>query len=99
MDTKALVIQEVEWGGMHLGIETYHEKVDLAPFLTGLPDNKCSLRHWGYMVKGSMRVKYNDHEEVVNAGDAYYLAPGRARANSWSLLSIFPFFCVHVDDE
>jgi hypothetical protein len=76
LNTKALVIREVEWGGMHLGIETYHEKVDLAPFLTGLPDNRCSSPHWGYMVKGSMLVRYKDREEVVSAGDAYYLAPG-----------------------
>ncbi len=76
MDTKALVIREVEWGGMHLGIETYNERVDLAPFLKGLPDDRCQSEHWGYMVKGSMLVKYNDGEEVVMAGDAYYLKPG-----------------------
>ena len=23
-----------------------------------------------------MRVKYSDHEEVITAGEAYYLAPG-----------------------
>ncbi len=76
LDTKTLVIREVEWGGMHLGIETYNEKVDLAPFLKGLPDNCCQSPHWGYMVKGSMLVKYKDGEEVINGGDAYYLPPG-----------------------
>ena len=25
-----------------------------------------------------MRVRYADREEVVNAGDAYYMAPGHA---------------------
>lgn len=76
MDTNALVIREAEWGGMHLGIETYNEKVDLAPFLKGLPDNRCQSPHWGYMVKGSMIVKYKDGEEIITAGDAYYLKPG-----------------------
>ncbi len=28
------------------------------------------------MLKGKMRVKYADHEEVITAGEAYYLAPG-----------------------
>jgi hypothetical protein len=76
METSGLVIQEAVWGGMHLGIETYIEKTDLAPFLKGLPDDSCQSPHWGYMVKGSMLVKYKDCEEVINAGDAYYLPPG-----------------------
>ena len=76
IETSGLVIQETEWGGMHLGIETYKEKIDLAPLLNGLPDNSCQSPHWGYMVKGSMLVKYKDSEEIINAGDAYYLPPG-----------------------
>lgn len=76
MQTGGLEIQEAVWGRMHLGIETYKEETDLAPFLKGLPDNRCQSPHWGYMIKGSMQVKYKDSEEVVNAGDAYYLPPG-----------------------
>lgn len=76
MDTGGLAIQEAKWGDMHLGIETYNEKIDLTPFFKGLPNDRCQSPHWGYMVKGSMRVKYEDNEEVINAGDAYYLPPG-----------------------
>jgi hypothetical protein len=76
METSGLVIQETEWGIMHLGIETYKERTDLAPLLKGLPDNSCQSPHWGYMVKGSMLVKYKDGEEIIQAGDAYYLPPG-----------------------
>ena len=76
VNTKALTIQEAIWGEMHLGIETYHEHLDLAPLLKGLPDDQCQSPHWGYMVKGSMHVKYIDHEETISAGDAYYLPPG-----------------------
>ena len=75
METSGLDIQEAVWGGMHLGIETYKEKVDLEPLLKGLPADSCQSPHWGYMVKGSMLVKYKDCEEVINAGDAYYLPP------------------------
>jgi quercetin dioxygenase-like cupin family protein len=32
--------------------------------------------HWGYVFKGSFRVKYRDHEEVFNAGDVYYMEAG-----------------------
>jgi hypothetical protein len=76
VNTKALTIQEAIWGDMHLGIETYHEQLDLAPLLKGLPEDQCQSPHWGYMVKGSMHVKYTDHEETISAGDAYYLPPG-----------------------
>jgi hypothetical protein len=76
METNGLVIQEIEWGGMHLGIEKYNERIDLAPLLKGLPDDSCQSPHWGYMVKGSMWVIYKEDEEVIKAGDAYYLPPG-----------------------
>jgi hypothetical protein len=36
----------------------------------------CECPHWGYLLKGRMRVKYADHEEVITAEEAYYLAPG-----------------------
>ncbi len=43
----------------------------------GLPGDACQCPHWGYLFKGSFRVRYTDgHVETVRAGDAYYLAPG-----------------------
>lgn len=36
----------------------------------------CSAPHWGYVVRGVLRVAYPDHDEVISAGDAYYVAPG-----------------------
>lgn len=43
----------------------------------GLPDDACQCPHWGYLFKGSFRVRYTDgHVETVREGDAYYLAPG-----------------------
>jgi len=76
MESKELVIQEAEWGDMHVGYETYNEFTDLGPLLEGLPDNRCQSAHWGYVIKGRMLIKYKDHEETISAGDAYYLPPG-----------------------
>lgn len=76
LESDEIVIQEAEWGNMHVGYETYNEFSDIGPFLKGLPDDRCQSPHWGYVIKGRMQIKYKDHEEVVNAGDAYYLAPG-----------------------
>ena len=44
----------------------------------GLPNDKCQCPRWGYVIKGQMRVRYEEGEEVVSAGEAYYLPPGHA---------------------
>ena len=53
---------------------------DLAPMLSGLPGGRCSCPHWGYVIKGRMIVRYADHEEVCETGDAFYMPPGHAPA-------------------
>lgn len=43
----------------------------------GLPDGACQSPHWGYLFKGSFRLRYTDGSEaVVRAGEAYYAPPG-----------------------
>lgn len=78
LEVPEVVIQEIEWGDMHIGFETYHQPFDIAPLLKGLPDDRCQCPHWGYVISGEMRVRYAGREEVVKAGEAYYLAPGHA---------------------
>jgi hypothetical protein len=75
VEADEVTIRETVWGDMHVDFETYHKAMDLAPLLKGLPDDRCQCPHWGFVLKGRMRVKYRDHEEVMNAGDAYYMAP------------------------
>ena len=54
------------------------ESHDLAPMLKALPGGSCSCPHWGYVLKGRVIVRYDDHEEVLEAGDAFYMPPGHA---------------------
>ncbi len=68
--------RETEWGNMNIAYETWPAGMDATPLFKGLPDDRCQCPHWGYLLKGRIRIKYNDHEEVINAGDLYYLAPG-----------------------
>ena len=43
----------------------------------GLPDDACQSPHWGYLFKGKFKATYTDgSEDVVSAGEAYYLRPG-----------------------
>ncbi len=64
------------WGGMAVAYNRM-SSVDSRPMLKGLPDDCCPAPHWGYIIKGSMLVKYQDGgEEIVTAGDVFYMPAG-----------------------
>ena len=69
-------IRDVEWGNINVSLESFPAGMETAPIFKGLPDDRCQCPHWGYLIQGRMRVLYKDHEEVVESGEAYYLAPG-----------------------
>lgn len=62
--------------GYTAAFETYTVETDLAPYLKGLPDDRCQCAHWGLVLKGSVTFKNSSGEETFEAGDAYYVAPG-----------------------
>lgn len=68
--------REKEWGDMRVGYETYVKDFDDAALLKGLPGDRCQCPHWGGLLSGRMTVKYADHDEVVETGELYYMAPG-----------------------
>jgi len=68
--------RQADWGEMSVILDNYPAGADTAPLFKGLPNDRCQCPHWGYVVKGRIRVMYGAHEETLNAGDAYYLAPG-----------------------
>jgi len=76
VDVEELIIRESEWAEIHVSLITVHKTLDIAPLLKGLPDDLCQCPHWGVVLKGRKLVRYKDHEEVLNAGDAYYMPPG-----------------------
>jgi hypothetical protein len=65
-----------ELGGYTVGFERFHEDADATPLFVGLPDDRCQSPHWGYVVEGKITFRYADHDEVYEAGDAYYAPPG-----------------------
>lgn len=68
--------RDVEWGEMNVAFEGYPPGTNTIPLFKGLPNDSCQCPHWGYLFKGRMRIRYADHEEVINEGEVYYLAPG-----------------------
>ncbi len=64
--------------GYAVDFVSIHQDADLAPMLKGLPDDRCQCPHWGYVFKGRLTLSFADHEEVYEAGDAFYTPPGHA---------------------
>ncbi|MBP1780030.1 MAG: hypothetical protein H6Q86_6041 [candidate division NC10 bacterium] len=76
MEEAGAVIQDAVWDDIHVSFETFRDPLDTTPLHSGAPDDSCQCPHWGYVFSGRIRVVYKDREEIVKAGDAYYMQPG-----------------------
>jgi hypothetical protein len=71
-----IVTREEAWGDMDVSHEVLPKGVDLAPLFKGLPGDRCQCPHWGYLLKGRVRIDYGDHQEVIEQGEAFFIEPG-----------------------
>jgi hypothetical protein len=62
--------------GYTINFVSFRQDIDGTPMLKGLPGDSCDCPHWGYVLKGRLTYRFADHEEVFEAGDAFYLPPG-----------------------
>jgi hypothetical protein len=70
---KESIPEKTEFGDLTPAYGEYPKGMDVDMVLEGLPNNMCPCPHWGYVVKGKMRLKYLDGStEVVKTGDVYY---------------------------
>ena len=67
-----------EAGGMTIGWVRLSKGIDLSPATKGLPDDLCPCPHWGYVIKGKLRMKMKDGSSDYEAGQAFYWGPGHA---------------------
>ncbi|TPQ20388.1 hypothetical protein [Streptomyces sporangiiformans] len=65
-------------GDMSIAFVRFPQGTDMAPALKGLPDDLCQCPHWGYLLKGRLRMRTKDGEQTYEAGQAFYWAPGHA---------------------
>src|SRR6478736_4964694 len=63
-------------GGYTVNFVSFAADADLDGPLQALPGGACQCPHWGYVIEGRMRFVFGDHEEVYEAGDAFYQPPG-----------------------
>jgi hypothetical protein len=68
------------FNGYTVNFTSIREDSDLAPLLKGLPGDSCQCPHWGYLTAGQITVRYADHDEVIEPGDAFFMPPGHVPA-------------------
>src|SRR4051794_3604986 len=77
LEAGAASIRGADWGEMRAALVAVPAGTDFAPLLKGLPGDLCQGAHWGYVLKGSLHVRYaNGEEETLRAGDFYHLPAG-----------------------
>jgi hypothetical protein len=63
-------------GGHSVCFEKHTADADLAQLFRGLPNDRCQLPRWGYVLQGMITFRFADgDEETYVAGDAYYVPP------------------------
>ena len=62
---------------MVIALERWHAGLDTAEMFADLPDGACQEPHWGYVLEGSVTMRYTDGtSETLRPGQAYYIRPG-----------------------
>lgn len=77
-DYGVAIDRTAELDGYTVNFTTITKSHDLGPMLASLPGGNCSCPHWGYVFKGRLIVRYPGGEEIIPAGNAYYMPPGHA---------------------
>ena len=85
--TKHGLTQEMKTGGIETRGDDWGEQrvrhielpagTDFTPLLKGLPGDVCHCPHWGYVLKGSITLRFADgSQEVSREGEMYYWPAG-----------------------
>ncbi len=65
------------WGGLTVDVNNAPKGTNFTPLLEGLENDHCQVPHWGYVVKGSIQIEYEDGtKETFKEGEAFYMKPG-----------------------
>jgi quercetin dioxygenase-like cupin family protein len=68
-----------EFDGQNISILSFKVDTDTTPLLKGLPGDRCTAPHWGYVLKGRVTYTFDDGEETHEAGDAFYVRGGHGQ--------------------
>ena len=74
----AVVDREEGLGGYTVNFVEFRQDIDASALLKGLPDDRCQCPHWGYVLKGRIKMKTTSGDEFYEAGEAFYWPPGHS---------------------
>ncbi|MFZ5784841.1 MAG: hypothetical protein ACOY3Y_00230 [Acidobacteriota bacterium] len=80
VEAEGIELRTKEVGGMTAGWVRLAKGVDLGGATKGLPDDLCPCPHWGYVIRGKVRMKTKNGNRDYEAGQAFYWGPGHAPA-------------------
>ncbi len=73
-----LEVRLLDQDGLSIGFVTLPAGADLRGATRGLPDDLCPCPHWGYMLKGRVRMHTTEGHQDFAAGQAFYWSSGHA---------------------
>jgi hypothetical protein len=76
IDEPEIVARYASLGDYTVSFETFSQDIDPAQYFVGLPGDRCPCAHWGMVTEGQVTFRWADHDEIYEAGDAYYAPPG-----------------------
>jgi hypothetical protein len=71
-------IRATEAGELTLALVRLAAGHDARPLFKGLPGDLCQCPHWGFVMRGTLRVWTEHGSSLVRAGQAFYWPPGHA---------------------
>lgn len=78
IDGDGVQLRKQTVGDLTVAFVRARQGIDLRPALKGLPGDLCQCPHWGYMIKGTVRMHTTGGHEDYVAGQAFYWGPGHA---------------------
>lgn len=76
LEAGAATVRGVDWDDMRVAVVSVPAGTDFGPLLKGHPNDVCPCPHWGYVVKGRLKIQSDDGAETLRAGDVFYLSAG-----------------------
>ncbi len=71
-------LRKMPAGALSVAFVQARQGTDLRPACAGLPGDLCPCPHWGFILKGKVRMHTADGHVDFQAGDVVYWAPGHA---------------------
>jgi len=78
VEAPGVELRRLAAGKMTVAFVRAQKGTDLRPALKGLPNDLCPCPHWGYLLKGKLRMHTPEGSQTFEAGQAFYWAPGHA---------------------